>query len=256
MKEYLIGSISGVFEVLITHPIDYIKTQRQYLANSNLNTHNFYKNIYNKNIFNFYTGITSRLIGIIPLRFIFWGVQRKTHNVLQELNIKTKFNTLLIGTNAGFYQTILDNQIELYKISKMTNNKLSNKDFLKFKGFMPNFYRNIIFSNCISYACFNKKFRSNWDRFFSASIAGAFGSILSQPFDVVKTIKHSNVKQLYTIDNIQNINSLNIIIKLYEKNPKYLFVGGYYRFLLSFFSMGTGFLIYDYLYELLEMVEV
>ena len=186
------------------------------------------------------------------MRFIFWGVQRRTDILLKKLNIKTRFNTLLIGTNAGFCQTVLDNQIELYKISKkMTNNKLSKKDFLKFKGFMPNFYRNIIFSNSISYACFDKKFKSNLDRFLSASLAGAGGSIISQPFDVVKTIKHSNINQIYKIHNIQNMNTIQIMFSLYEKDPKYLFVGGYYRFLLSFFSMGTGFVIYDYLYEIL-----
>lgn len=248
MKEYLIGSISGIFEVIITHPIDYIKTKRQELSKQRLNTLQFYKKIYDNNILNFYTGVRSRLIGIMPMRFVFWGVQENTYLFLKKNNINTKFNNLIIGTNAGFFQSIIDNQIELFKIAKITNQKLDMNNLLKFKGFYSNLYRNCIFSNSISYACLNKNFDNNFYKFITASTAGAIGSILSQPFDVVKTIKHSNINIFFDI-NVKNKNTIEIINLIYQKNPYLLFTGGFYRCVLSYFSMGVGFVMFDLLYK-------
>lgn len=40
--------------------------------------------------------------------------------------------------------------------------------------------------------------------------------------------------------------------KTFKQSPKYLFVGGLNRALLSFFTMGIGFVAYDKLYKLIR----
>lgn len=76
-NKYIAGGLSGIVEVLITHPLDYIKIKKQEYIQNKIPINNFYKTIYNGNIWNFYTGIISRLIGIVPMRVVFWGVQGK-----------------------------------------------------------------------------------------------------------------------------------------------------------------------------------
>ena len=73
MEKYYAGAISGIIEVVLTHPLDFIKTKRQEYIQNNLNMNNFYKKVYGGNISNLYSGIFSRLIGIIPMRLSFWG---------------------------------------------------------------------------------------------------------------------------------------------------------------------------------------
>ena len=75
MERYYAGAISGIIEVLLSHPLDFIKTKRQEYIQNNVNMKNFYRNIYKGNLLNLYSGISSRLLGIIPMRLSFWGVQ-------------------------------------------------------------------------------------------------------------------------------------------------------------------------------------
>ena len=72
MNEHLIkyksGILAGLTEVIFTHPIDFYKTQKQYSAyNGNL--------INNFKLRNMYDGIIPRLIGIVPMRLVFWCTQ-------------------------------------------------------------------------------------------------------------------------------------------------------------------------------------
>ena len=68
------------------------------------------------------------------------------------------------------------------------------------------------------------------------------GSIITQPIDYVKN------QQQRTNDN-KNI--YKILKETYNDSPKKLFSGGLNRSLLSFFSMGIGYVAYDNLFKLL-----
>ncbi len=72
MDKYYAGAISGVIEVILTHPLDYVKTKRQEYKQNNLSLKIFYRNLYNGNLKNLYTGVFSRLLGVIPMRLTFW----------------------------------------------------------------------------------------------------------------------------------------------------------------------------------------
>ena len=43
MDKYYAGAISGIIEVLVTHPFDYIKTKRQEYAQRKILNRNFFK---------------------------------------------------------------------------------------------------------------------------------------------------------------------------------------------------------------------
>ena len=245
MNKYYAGAISGVIEVGLTHPLDYVKTKRQEYIQNKLSLKNFYRNLYNGNMKILYTGVFSRLLGVIPMRLTFWGVQGSTYDYLISNNINSKFNFLLIGTLGGAAQSLIDNQIEMIKINKMTNKKINIKDILRFKGFAPTMYRNIIFANCIAYSCFNLKHDNDIDKFTYSAGAGFIGSVITQPLDYVKTIKHRSEHTYLHGQNIKNLNTLQILKKVSKDNPKNLFTGLIPRSGLSFFTMGIGFMAYD-----------
>tara|TARA_B100001093_G_C26041233_1_gene682290 strand:- start:55 stop:501 length:447 start_codon:yes stop_codon:yes gene_type:complete len=146
------------------------------------------------------------------------------------------------GIIGGTCQTVIDNPIEIIKIKMMTNQKIAFKDLIQNRGFNATLLRNCGFATCISSVCFNKNERSNLDNFIYSATAGMTGSIITQPIDYVKT------QQQRTNDN-KNI--YKILKETYNDSPKKLFSGGLNRSLLSFFSMGIGYVAYDNLFKLL-----
>ena len=92
---------SSIFEVLLTQPLDVIKTHYQ------SNTPVIYK------FCELYRGLLPRAIGNIPVR--------STFLVSQEFLEKQKlpYKKLLIPIGAGFAQTLLDTPFEVMKINKI-----------------------------------------------------------------------------------------------------------------------------------------
>tara|TARA_B110000305_G_scaffold173709_1_gene192030 strand:- start:3281 stop:3970 length:690 start_codon:yes stop_codon:yes gene_type:complete len=224
MNPCLAGAISGIVEVTFTHPIDYVKTMRQ----QNIPI----RNIVRKTSFkHYYSGYIPRVIGIIPMRLIFWGTQHSIeHKITRK---KSLYNFIYIGTGAAFAQTIVDTSIEVLKITFM--NKSKNTLSL-FKGFFPTLYRNILFANCVALANQQNKYASRqtkWKTFIYAGIGGFIGSILSQPLDYVKT-----QKQLSTPD------SRTVVEMLKQESIKTLFQGGGFRALLGMSTMSIGYFTY------------
>lgn len=248
MNQYIAGGISGLAEVLLTHPLDYIKTTHQlFIQNEKNNKTNFYSYLkQNKKISDYYTGISSRIIGVVPMRLLFWGTQNTTKNYLHNNNIHKWYNFLIIGTTSGTIQTCLDNQIEIIKTSLMEKKKTSIKNLLKFDGFAPTLYRNVVFVNILSSVCYNFNFKNNKEKFIYSSFAGLTASMVTQPLDYVKTLKQSQKKEIiHKTQNIKHLNTFKILSILYKDNPKILFTGGLIRGSLSFCSMGIGFTIFS-----------
>ena len=236
IKRFLAGGLSGFIEVLVTHPIDYIKIKKQEYKQLGKDF-----DLKTLGIRNLYTGLFPRLIGVAPMRVIFWGTQDTTKLFLENNDINTRYNFIIIGGVSSFFQTIIDNQIELYKIARITNvsNKNLIENLLKFKGFNANLLRNFGFTSCVSYLCFNNQnLNTNFEKFSYAAMGGLIGSISTQPIDYIKTQQQrSNDKRsIYKILK-------NTIKDDYRK----LYAGSFYRSILSISSMGIGFLAYDFL---------
>ena len=213
---------------------------------------NFYRRIINGNIMNLYSGLFSRMVGIVPMRLSFWGVQGTVKDYLDRHKIKNKLNFMLIGSLGGSVQSLIDNQIEIVKINQMTGKNISINEMIKFKGLAPTLYRNIGFANCVAFSCFNIKHESNIEKFYYSAFAGLFGSVITQPLDYVKTIKHRAEPTYLNGKNIKNLNTFHILKKVYKHKPSNLFTGVLARSGLSFFTMGIGFVAYDKLNDMLQ----
>ena len=129
----------------------------------------------------------------------------------------------------------------MIKIKMMTNQTLKLREMVQNKGFVATLIRNVVFAMAVSSICFGKEKRSDLVNFGYSASAGVIGSVLTQPIDYVKT-------QQQRSSNSGSI--FRILIDTYREAPKKLFIGGFNRSLLRFFSIGIGFVAYDKLYKL------
>ncbi len=212
----LAASFSGVIEVTLTHPLDVIKTLKQQ------NSSNFK---YPNNFLGYYRGYGPRMVGAVPMRTLFWTCQYIYFKELEEHYSKNKA-TMMAGIGAGATQTIIDTPLELVKIQMISGKTL--RESLKnniFSGFTYNLYRNSIFTAFVAYSLYFSK-ENKW---YHMALGGFIGSVVSQPFDYMKTLKQSN----------QQI-SFKILFKHFSYHRKYLLVGTWNRALMAFINMGIG----------------
>lgn len=244
-NKFIAGAFSGIIEVFLTHPLDFIKTKSQEFNQKNKSRKfNYY--LKKSGIKNYYSGIFPRLCGVVPMRLTFWGVQDNTKLLLEKNKIKTKYNYLFIAFVGGTAQTLIDNQIEIIKIGSMTNSSKENifKSLISFRGFNSTLIRNVGFASILSYFCFNK-IKENDDfftKFKYSALGGFLGSIITQPLDYVKTQKQRCNDERATF---------NILKDTIKVSPIKLYSGGIYRCILSVFTMGIGFTSYEIIKKLL-----
>ena len=195
------GGIAGLAEVTCTHPLDYIKTTLQQ-GNK-------------PKIFSIYKGVVSRYIGIFPMRAIFWSTQNYGKNKFKNHNIL--LNGLFTGIITGTAQTIVDSPIESIKVNRIYNNKPYTSINL-YKGFIPCYFRNIIFCTFSTTGCLINPT-------YGLLIGSSIGCILSQPVDYIKTIKQTGLK---------------------PHTNNYM-IGWQYRAIISPINMFIGYHIFSYL---------
>lgn len=263
---HIASSLSGIVEVSISHPLDRVKTELQIMALNNCKsgTQHYKSNILmgikyiyqNNGIRGFYSGIIPRLIGIIPMRLMYWSSMTVSsdyvdHNkenlelVVDKYITKNASNfliNLIPGLITGLSQSIIDNPIEVAKIKIMSgtsNIKITNL----YQGFNYLLIRNILFAIPVAYCI---KMYGETNPFFAGAVGGFIGSIISHPFDVIKTERqrHKNIKH-----NTKNDNKKITLTQMIIKNPSSLYSGLTIRCSLSFINMGIGFVIFNQLYK-------
>lgn len=241
-KKFVAGGLSGLIEISLTYPMDYLKVKRQEFKQTGQPLKNFYRDISPNGVRSFYTGYLPRVAGIVPMRFAFWGSQDTTRQLLINNNIDTSFNFLFIGISGAFFQTIIDNQAEIMKISRISNiprEEMINA-LMRFQGFNTSLVRNMGFNSCISYLCFNggMEDKTLFEKMEISALGGLVGSLLTQPIDYVKTYKHrtNNKRPMITI-----------LKEAVRENPKQLYAGGMFRAISNFSTMGIGFVCYDFI---------
>ena len=241
-KKYIAGGLSGIVEVTCTYPLDYLKVKQQEHAQKHTKL-NFLSSLKNNNSFlSMYKGVGSRILGVVPIRFTFWGVQNSSHLLLAKNKMFDKFSTGIIsGATGGFCQTIIDNPVENYKIQKIIGEKPNIKNILKNNyGFTPNLCRNIGFATAVSTICIQNNTDDNLTNFALASSSAVVGTIATQPFDYVKTQSQRTQKKSNLFQSLFNI---------IKKEPKVLYTGCLNRCFLNFFSMGIGYVACDNIYK-------
>lgn len=215
---------ASICEIVIVHPIDVFKIH--YQQNSNFKIRTFM----NYNFTTKYRGFISRSIGILPMRTTFWVSQDFANKNIQLNNTILNYTTK--STFVSIAQTLIDCPIENLKIGKINNSKITFDYKFFYKGFLPNLIRNNIFAfNVIGFNKLGDEY--NYNKFLSGSIGGLLGSILSQPFDYIKTLRQSD----------KNIKYSDIFNTIHKK--KYM-NGCTARSLVCFMSMGIGSLALDF----------
>ena len=267
MDSYILpisAGISGIVEVLLTHPLDRIKTKMQELSLENKNSHfkNATKAIYYENgkpyigeIKNFYLGVVPRIAGVIPMRLVYWSTMVKMTKVVKNQHVVIAY--VVPGLVAGSVQTLLDNPIEVTKIQLMTKGSKmpTNLNVMSitgiknlYAGFSSTIIRNSIFAVCVSSTV--KKFGQKKENKFAAGAVGGFvGSLLSHPFDVTKT-----ELQRYKNNCVNNKGTFQIMSEIIKTNPSQLLSGATMRCTLAFFNMGIGFCALGYIHDYMSQI--
>jgi len=210
ITKYINGGISGMCGVLISHPIDTIKTHIQ--MGNNLNT-------FKPSFTNLYKGMTAPLIGVGLEKAIVFG----TYNFMLS---KTDNNIPLSGAIAGLIASFIVTPYERFKILKQNSQVIVYKDIntkFLFRGLSATFVREmpgfaIYFS---TYEYLKKRNFTNHNKditclssFLYGGISGLSAWVFIYPQDKIKTVMQSSNSNLGN----GNGNSFTHIVKnMYKK---------------------------------------
>jgi len=205
-NHYVKGAISGMFGILISHPVDTIKTQMQ----SN-------KTISSLKLTNLYRGISAPLFGVGLEKSLVFG----TYNFCRN---NKNFNIPISGAISGFIASLIVSPYERIKILRQNQTEFKFHDCMKphflFKGLSATFTREvpgfaIYFS---SYEYLKNKFYISKEKeidiissFVFGGIAGSTAWLFIYPQDRIKTIIQSNTQSNTQFNTQFNTNKINIM---------------------------------------------
>ena len=195
---YIKGCISGMSGIILSHPIDSIKTHKQTSTN-----------VFKYNMSNLYRGITSPLIGVGIEKALVFG----TYNLCKSNNINTPFS----GAISGLFASVIVSPYERIKILRQTKQPISMRMCLSpsfmFKGIGTTFTREvpgfaIYFS---TYEKLKTYFFTSQNKeinipasFIFGGLSGTTAWIFIYPQDRIKTIIQNDMKSV-NISHIINI---------------------------------------------------
>jgi solute carrier family 25 carnitine/acylcarnitine transporter 20/29 len=200
MDSYLKGSVSGMFGVLLSHPVDTIKTASQ--SNFKLKY----------NFFNLYKGIAPPLIGVGLEKALVFG----TYQLLR----KNQVGVATSGAIAGFVATFIVTPYERLKILKQTSQNIDVYNLRSlYKGFSATFTREVPgfaiyfltyhtlkeYYNGLEKSTIETNKLPPYISFLFGGISGSVAWLFIYPQDRIKTIiQASNENNKKTIDIIKN----------------------------------------------------
>lgn len=216
--KYINGGISGMCGILLSHPIDTIKTHIQ--TGNKLNT-------FKPSFTNFYKGIAAPLLGVGIEKAIVFG----TYNYMYS---KTD-NIPLSGALSGLFASLVVTPYERIKILRQNSQVINYKDvnirFL-FRGLSATFTREmpgfaIYFT---TYEYLKKKTFTNHNKkidysssFIYGGISGITAWVFIYPQDKIKTILQSHSGT----ENTNNKSIKNIITSIYTNGGIKQFYSGF-----------------------------
>jgi solute carrier family 25 carnitine/acylcarnitine transporter 20/29 len=232
---YIKGCISGMSGIILSHPVDSIKTHFQASSTTKFNL--TFKNLYR--------GITSPLIGVGIEKAIVFG----TYNYCKN---NMNYNIPLSGAISGLTASLIVSPYERIKIMKQTNQHIKFKQYFNpnfmFKGLSATFTREvpgfaIYFS---TYEGLKKHFYKNKEisiisSFIFGGISGTMAWIFIYPQDRIKTIIQSN--------NTEGNNNITSIIKKTYND------GGFKQFYKGFsFAVFRAILLHSGTFSMMEIL--
>ena len=215
-NHYMKGCLSGMFGILISHPVDSIKTHMQ-----------TYKNLsgFNYKPTHLYRGILSPLLGVGLEKSLVFGTYNFFHT-------KHNMSIPVSGAISGFIASLVVSPYERIKILLQNQNNFLWKDCLKpsfiFKGLSATFTREVpgfaIYFSTYEYLK-NKYYTSkNKDidimaSFVFGGIAGSTAWLFIYPQDGIKTIIQAN--------NTNKIKITDLIYSTYKNGGIRQFYSGF-----------------------------
>jgi solute carrier family 25 carnitine/acylcarnitine transporter 20/29 len=228
-NNYIKGCISGMFGIIISHPIDSIKTHYQTTKGTK----------FRYSITNLYRGITSPLIGVGIEKAIVFG----TYNYCRQ----NALNTPLSGAISGLAASLIVSPYERVKIMKQTGQIVTFSPSFLFKGLSATFTREvpgfaIYFS---TYEWLKHRFYTSNNEsitipssFLFGGISGTMAWIFIYPQDRIKTVLQSS-----TTSSIRDI-----IYNTYSS-------GGLKQFYSGFsFAVGRAILLHSGTFCMMEIL--
>ena len=207
--------VSGVIEVGATHPLDYLKTLLQKNGNK-VNVQEIKESMKTP-----YKGVGSRLIGVVPMRILFW-------NSLDYFKTKG-CNPIIAGFYTSIIQTSIDYPIEQIKTQQMIQNNYQKTNFFSYfkdvkfyPSVMSHLGRNAGFA-----VIMNQIIQKKPDSMYYGAIGGFVASLVTHPFDTLKTwymTGNKNYPKHWTFKDFMR--------------------GWHYRCGISLISMNIGWIIY------------
>uniref|UniRef100_A0A7S1CTB6 Uncharacterized protein n=1 Tax=Bicosoecida sp. CB-2014 TaxID=1486930 RepID=A0A7S1CTB6_9STRA len=179
--EFGCGGLAGFIEVAATHPLDVCKTRLQAGLPLRFNVPTLYR------------GAVPRLIGVIPMRVVFWGSSFwfKKHLPIED-DVR---RALAAGALAGSLQTTIDTPIEVLKIKQIAGDEVAARGAARlqagyFAGFWATLARNVGFATSMCFFTFGLP-PSVLPPAIAPGVGALIGSVATQPIDTIKTIQQS-----------------------------------------------------------------
>jgi solute carrier family 25 carnitine/acylcarnitine transporter 20/29 len=189
------GAISGMTGILISHPVDTIKT-------------NIQKNgkLVKSEIKGLYRGILSPLIGVGFEKAIVFGMYNKTQNIFVNPDKSIPLVNAISGSVAGLSASLIVTPYERIKILLQNGNILSREQFKLsslYRGLSMTFTREIpgfaIYFTVFEWLKYNINIKkeiqpSVFHSFIYGGISGATAWVFIYPQDRIKTILQSSMQ--------------------------------------------------------------
>ena len=222
IKKYINGGLSGMCGILLSHPIDTIKTHIQ--TGNKLNT-------FKPSFTNLYKGISAPLIGVGIEKAIVFG----TYNYM----FTNTDNIPLSGAITGLVASFIVTPYERFKILKQNSQIVHFKDInvkFLFRGLSATFTREVpgFAIYFTTYEYLKKKNFTNKNKtidysssFLYGGLSGLTAWIFIYPQDRIKTILQSGVEKESTKMHIHNTNINTIINTIYKSGGLKHFYSGF-----------------------------
>ena len=264
-NHYVKGALSGMCGVLISHPVDSIKTHMQ-----------IYKNLSGLNYKHLYRGISSPLFGVGLEKALVFGTYNICHN-------KYNMNIPMSGAFSGFVASLIVTPYERIKILHQNQTRIIWKECITpkflFKGLSVTFTREVpgfaIYFSTYEYLKnkinkLNILHESNMyigASFINGGIAGSFAWLFIYPQDRIKTIIQSKknekinilelIKSTYNNGNNSN-NSNNDLSQITSKIKNIYFrniIFGIRHFYSGFsIAIARAFLLHSGTFSMMEIL--
>ena len=190
---YTKGCLSGMVGIIISHPVDSIKTHIQTNSTQHINY----------SLKNLYRGIMSPLIGVGLEKALVFGTYNYciNSNCINNNHINSNYKIPISGAISGLVASLIVSPYERIKIMHQTSQPINIKSLQLFKGMGTTFTREvpgfaIYFS---TYEMLKNKYFISQNReidimgsFLFGGMSGTMAWIFIYPQDRIKTIIQSN----------------------------------------------------------------